>query len=266
MKLINSRYLIGSVLKAARLLALFTQDSPKLRLIDVARRTGFNKSTVLRLLLSLEKVGYVEKNSATGEYSIAVGLFEVGSKYLDRTDLHRQAMPVISELAGRCNETGYLAVLNGYEAIYLDRVESSKAIRTTSRVGSRVPLHCTGAGKAILAFQGEGEVQRLLKGVKAKGFTSRTLTEKAKILKDLEEVRRRGYAVDNQEYEDEIKSIGAPIRDRNGKVMASISLVGPIWLMSDEKVEKKLGSETREAARRISQKLGFMPHRKTYLY
>ena len=118
----------------------------------------------------------------------------------------------------------------------------------------------------LFLFQEEEEIQRLLKIAKTKGFTSRTLTEKGMIVKDLEEVRRRGYAVDDQEYEDEIKSIGAPIQDRNGKVMASISLVGPVWLMSDEKMEKNLGLETREAARRISQKLGFMPDRKTYLY
>ena len=259
-------YLIGSVLKAARLLSLFDEENRKLRNIDIHRRTGFNKSTVMRLLLSLEKAGFLEKDPASGEYSIGVALFEAGSKYLDRTDLHRQAMPLISELASLCNETAYLAVLNGREAVYLDRVESSKAIRTTSRVGGRVPLHCTGAGKAILAFLGDGQIEAILKGNKIKAFTPRTLTEKAKILKDLEGVRQRGYAVDNQEYEEEIKSIGAPIRDRNGKVTASICLVGPIWLMADEKIEKKLATEIREAARRVSQKLGFMPDRKTYLY
>ncbi len=262
----RSSYLIGSVLKAARVLALFDENHRQLRNIDIHRMTGFNKSTVMRLLLSLEKVGFVEKDPVTGEYSIGVALFEAGSKYLDQTDLHRQAMPLISELASQCNETAYLAVLNGHEAVYLDRVESSKAIRTTSRVGSRVPLYCTGAGKAILAFQEETQIQSILKGTKIKPFSPRTLTGQGKILKNLEEVRRRGYAIDNQEYEQEIKSIGAPIRDRNGKVGASISLVGPIWLMSDGKIEKKLALETMETARRISQKLGYMPDRKTYLY
>jgi len=262
----GASYLIGSVLKAAKLLALFNEESPKLRNIDIARKTGFNKSTVMRLLLSLEKAGYVEKDPLTGEYSIGVALFEVGSKYLDRTDLHRQVMPILSELAGRCNETGYLAVLNGREAVYLDRVESSKAIRTTSRVGSRVPLYCTGAGKAILAFQEEEQIQNIIKNTKIKGFTSQTLTEKGKILKNLQEVRQRGWAIDNQEYEEEIKSIGAPLRDRSGKVIASICLVGPVWLMTDERIKKELAAETVETARQISQKLGYMANRKTYLY
>jgi DNA-binding IclR family transcriptional regulator len=262
----GASYLIGSVLKAAKLLALFNEESPKLRNIDIARKTGFNKSTVMRLLLSLEKAGYVEKDPLTGEYSIGVALFEVGSKYLDRTDLHRQVMPILSELAGRCNETGYLAVLNGREAVYLDRVESSKAIRTTSRVGSRVPLYCTGAGKAILAFQEEEQIQNIIKNTKIKAFTSQTLTEKGKILKNLQEVRQRGWAIDNQEYEEEIKSIGAPLRDRSGKVIASICLVGPVWLMTDERIKKELAAETVETARQISQKLGYMANRKTYLY
>jgi IclR family KDG regulon transcriptional repressor len=266
MKLMRSTYFIGSVLKAARLLSLFNEDKRKLRNIDIARLTGFNKSTVMRLLLSLEKVGFVEKDSVTGEYSIGMALFEAGSKYLDQTDLHRMAMPLISELTSRCNETAYLAVLSGHEAVLLDRVESSKAIRTTSRVGSRIPLYCTGAGKAILAFQEEREIQSILKAGKVKAFTSRTLTDKEKILKDLEEVRQLGYAIDSQEYEEEIKSIGVPIKERSGKVSASICLAGPIWLMSDEKIEKKLASEIMEAAGSISQKLGYMPDRKTYLY
>lgn len=262
----RSSYFIGSIAKAARVLSLFNENNRKLRNVDIHRLTGFNKSTVMRLLLSLEKVGYVEKDPGTGEYSIGVALFETGSKYLDQTDLHRQTMPVISELAGQCNETAYLAVLNGHEVIYLDRVESSKAIRTTSRVGGRVPLYCTGAGKAILAFQEERQIEAILKAAKIKAFTPRTLTERGKILKNLEEVRKRGYAVDNQEYEEEIKSIGAPVRDRNGRVAASICVAGPIWLMSDENMEKKLAFETMEAARRISQKIGYMPNRKTYLY
>jgi len=262
----RSSYLIGSVLKAARVLSLFNENARKLRNVDIHRMTGFNKSTVMRLLLSLEKAGFLEKDPTTGEYSIGVALFEAGSKYLDQTDLHRQAMPLISELASRCNETAYLAVLNGHEAVYLDRVESSKAIRTTSRVGGRVPLYCTGAGKAILAFQEDEQIQSILKLVKIRAFTSRTLTERGKILKELEAVRQRGYAVDNQEYEEEIKSVGAPVRDRNGKVIASICLVGPTWLMSEERIEKELATETVGAARRISRKLGYMPDRKTYLY
>jgi len=262
----SSRYLIGSLLKAARLLRLFDEDSRKLRNIDMHRQTGFNKSTVMRLLLSLEKVGFLEKDPISGEYSIGLGLFEAGSKYLDKTDLHRQAMPLVSELAAKCNETAYLAVLNGQEAVFLDRVESSKAIRTTSRVGSRIPLYCTGAGKAILAFQEEEQIQNILKATKIKAFTPRTLKERGKILRNLEEVRLRGYAVDNQEYEEEIKSIGAPLRDRSGKVIASICLVGPVWLMSDERIKKELAPETVETARRISRKLGYMANRKTYIY
>lgn len=262
----NSRYLIGSVLKAAEVLSLFGEGSPKLRNIDIARKTGFNKSTVMRLLLSLENVGFVEKDPVSGKYSIGLGLFEAGSKYLDKTDLHRQAMPLISELASKCNETAYLAVLKDQEAIFLDRVESSKAIKTTSRVGSRVPLYCTGAGKVILAFQEEEQIQNILKNTKIKAFTSQTLTEKGKILKNLQEVCQRGWAIDNQEYEEEIKSIGAPLRDRSGKVIASICLVGPVWLMTDERIKKELAAETVETARQISQKLGYMANRKTYLY
>ena len=262
----RSTYLINSILKAARVLALFNEENRKLRNIDIHRQTGFNKSTVMRLLLSLEKAGFLEKDPLSGEYSIGVALFEAGSKYLDQTDLHRQAMPLISELASQCNETTYLAVLNGREAVYLDRVESSKAIRTTSRVGSRVPLYCTGAGKAILAFQEEEQIQNILKNTKIKAFTSQTLTEKGKILKNLQEVRQRGWAIDNQEYEEEIKSIGAPLRDRSGKVIASICLVGPVWLMTDERIKKELAAETVATARQISQKLGYMANRKTYLY
>jgi IclR family KDG regulon transcriptional repressor len=262
----RTSYLIGSVFKAAKLLALFNEESPKLRNIDIARKTGFNKSTVMRLLLSLEKAGYVEKDPLTGEYSIGVALFEVGSKYLDRTDLHRQVMPILSELAGRCNETGYLAVLNGREAVYLDRVESSKAIRTSSRVGSRIPLYCTAAGKAILAFQEEKMVQEILTHAEIRAFTPQTIVRGEKILKNLEATRKSGYAVDNQEFEMEIKSIGAPIYDRNGKVSASISLVGPVWLMSDEKNELRLARDVVEAGQQISRKMGFMPDRKTYLY
>lgn len=266
MKQEHSSYFIGSLIKAARVLALFSETTPRLRNVDIARRTGFNKSTVMRLLLSLEKVGYLEKDPVSGEYCIGVGLFEAGSKYLDQPDLHRQAMPILSELAGTCKETAYLAVLSGSEAVFLDRVEGSKAIRMPSRVGSRVPLYCTGAGKAILAFQETERIQALLDAVQLEPFTPHTLTDRERLLQDLERVRRIGYAVDNQEYEEEIKSLGAPIRDRSGKVLASICLAGPVWLISDEETERWLGGETAEAARRISQKLGFMPDRKTYLY
>ena len=142
----SDRYLINSVLRATQILDSFSFEKPTYTNTELSKKLRLNKSSVTRLLYSLERTGFLERNGKTGEYRLTHRLFRIGSVYINQVSLHREAMPLLSELAASCRETVHLAILNEFEVFYLDKVESSQSIGMMSRVGNRSPAYCTGVG------------------------------------------------------------------------------------------------------------------------
>ncbi len=252
----NERYLINSILRACCLLKCFSREKPAFKMSELAARLKLDRSTTYRILLTLEKSGMVERDEKTGEYALGVGALEIGNAYLGQTDLVQIAKPIMADLAAKARETVNLAVLSDGEILYIDKVDSPRSVGVMSKIGQRNPVYCTALGKALLAFQPERERDRILKAIRFKPLTPNTITSKKGLLRELEGIHRRGYALDRREIEEDVECIAAPIRNHLGHALAAISISGPQKKIQTPQ-EGKYVADVVEAASSISFKLGF---------
>lgn len=254
----NERYLINSVLRAAQILESFSMDKPAYTNAEFSKRLNLNRSTVTRLLYSLEEAGLLERKANSGHYVLTHKLFQIGSVYINLTSLPKEARPHLSQLVSRCNETAHLGLLDGFEVLYIEKVECTRPVRMMSFIGGRLPAYCTGIGKIFLAHLDEEALRTFFQTIELKPFTPRTITDASELRRHLARIRDQGYAIDNAEREPEVKSIAAPVRDKTGKVVAGISLAGPAYRMTEERIAGEFIPAVRKTAKDISERLGYM--------
>ena len=222
---------------------------------ELSRQVQLAKPTVYRFLLTLQELGYARRVEGD-QWAITLKLFNVGSRALDHLDLHSAARPVAEQLADDLGETVHMGVLEGDSAVYVLKIESRHTIRMFSRVGRRIPLYCTAIGKVLLAFAREDERDSALKGVRQLAFTKRTLTTRAALYAELGRIREQGYALDDEEHEDGIHCIGAPIFDHTGAVVATLSVSWPSFRYERGEEGAKV-DKVKAAAARVSAFLGY---------
>jgi DNA-binding IclR family transcriptional regulator len=198
----------------------------------------------------------VERSDATQKFHLGTKLIELGNRAQHELDIYRIAHPYLDALNREVDETVHLTVLDVDEALYVDCIESRKRLRTYSVIGVRGPLHATSVGKAMLAFLPEDQIRHIVHTKGLSRFTSNTITDEQELFSELARVRRQGYAVDNAEHEDHLRCIGAPIRDAEGAVIASISISGPSQRITGESVPA-LAPAVIRAADGVSAKLGY---------
>jgi len=251
-------HIINSVLRAAQILDSFNPQKPVYTNTELSRKLGLNKTTVTRLLYSLEKAGFVERDPKTKEYGLTHKLYRIGSVYISQVDLHRVAMPELAKLGSFCQETVHLVILNEWKAFYLDKVESPQSIRLISSIGNTCPAYCTGVGKVLLAFLPEEELKGFFRSVELKRYTPNTICSPKELKVHLKMIKEQGYAIDDSEHEPEVRCVAAPVYGRNGSVIASISIAGPVYRMTREKMERELVQAVKSTAHTISKKLGYI--------
>jgi DNA-binding IclR family transcriptional regulator len=252
----KDRYLINSILRASNILKCFTKGKGHFKISELARELRLDRSTTYRVLLSLEKCGFVEKDKETGGYTLGLLTFEIGNAYLNRIDLPKISRPVMTELALKVQETVHLAFLSGTEIVYVDKVDSPRPLGIMSKIGQRAPLHCTALGKVLLAFQPEAELKRIVHQVKLIPMTSNTIISRQRLMEELKVIRIQGYALDYREIEEDVECIGAPIRNHLGDAIAALSISGPQKKIHTPQ-EKEFVSSVVKAANLISSKLGY---------
>jgi len=242
---------------ASRTLAVLEQLSCQrsIGLEELARRVKLAKPTVYRFLLTLQGLGYARRTEVDG-WAITLKLFSVGSRALDHLDLYSAARPVAEELAEELGETVHMGVLEERSAVYVLKIESRYTIRMYSRVGRRIPLYCTAIGKVLLAYSSESERESLLKGIQILAFTRKTITSRTALYSELERIRSQGFAFDDEEHEDGVKCLGAPILDRSGTIVATLSVSWPSFRYQRGEESEKI-DRVREAAAKISALLGY---------
>ena len=213
------------------------------------------KSTVYRLLQTLVGRGYAVQDSASGRYQLGLKFLELGVLVSNRLSIRRIARPILQRLMESTNETVHLGLLEGHEVVYADKIECSQTIRMYSRVGRRSPLHCTALGKALLAHQPESTVRDLLRaGLKRR--TGRTLTTGRDLRAELRQVREQGYASDDEEFEEGLRCLAAPIRDHGGSVVASLGIAGPAVRLNPARLPEQI-KLVKDAAETVSTALGY---------
>lgn len=244
---------LGSVANAARVLKSFTTTEREWGVSDLARRLDIAKSTAHRLLATLTDEGLLEQQADTGRYRLGLAVFDLAAA-VQSIDLHEAALPTMTELRNRTGETVQVAVLDGREVVYVERLDSPNTLRLFLEVGRRNSAHCTGCGKALLAFSAPNVVERILQGWKLPPRTPHTITSVTALKKELAETRRSGYAWNRHESEVGVISVAAPIRDVSSRTVAAISVAGPSERIGD--YERELAQATMQAAAVISRRLG----------
>ncbi len=241
--------------------ALYAASPRGLLPIEIAQKSGLHKSTVHRLLSALQQHRLVEKEAHTGKYSLGLKLFELGIRAIPNVNLRERARPYLERLVFETGETAHLCVLAEHEILYLDKVESPKTIRIASSVGGKNAAFCSAVGKVMLAELPEAELDNLFRKHKLVAYTRHTIVTPAQYKAVLEQVRENGYAVDNEEREEGLRCVGAPIRDHTGRVIAGMSVAGPAFRLSNTQdlvIAKLVMSITAE----LSAALGYVPVQK----
>jgi DNA-binding IclR family transcriptional regulator len=225
------RMRLSSVANAIRLTKAFSEQEYEMGISALASRLGLAKSTVHRLATTLVEYDMLEQNKETGKYRLGLAFFELGTLVRRKMDVTTEAQGEIHALADSSGETVQLAILDHLTVLYIRIRESRQAIRLSSGLGSRAPAHCTGVGKALLAFQSAEVVQQVIdNGLKR--YTENTIVEPDKLRAELASIRARGYAIDDEEIEIGLRCVAAPIRDHSGQVVAAISVAAPVQRMS----------------------------------
>jgi DNA-binding IclR family transcriptional regulator len=254
-------YTLASVHNAARLLCAFSTTDTEYGVSELARKLQLAKSTVHRLLTTLAEEELVERNPRTGRYRLGLKMWELGTLAAGHLTLHEAAAPYLDDLRNRSRETVHIAVLDGTEVVYVERRESPQTLRLFGRVGHRNSAHCTSTGKVLLAFLPPDELERRLADIELVAKTPYTITDPERLRAELALVRKRGYAVNVNESELGIASVAAPILDRSGTVVAAVSTAGPLTRFEGPAM-RHFAEMTVDAARHISERLGFRPGRR----
>ena len=251
----ESRTLIQSVQRAARLLKAFDNGAAELGVSELSRKVALHKSTASRLLATLEREGLIERVPATEKYRLGFMLVRLAGQVTHFADVRVAARPALVELAETSRETVNLAVLDGDEAINVEQVSGPHLVRDTNWVGRRTPLNCVANGMALLAFRPAAEIERVLAGP-LPSFTDRTITDPDQLRAELAGIRERGYATALGEIEEGLNAVAAPVRDAVGAVVAAVSVSGPAYRVTPDRIDE-LGALTVGAAVHISTRLGF---------
>src|SRR5262245_19257045 len=255
-KTVDSPYQVQVLDRALGILDLLADESPELGPSEVSECMGLHKSTVHRLLQVLERHRLIEKMAPNGKYRLGLKLFELGSKAIAQLDLRGRARQYLERLVLETGETAHICVLDGDRMLSIANVESPRTLRTPSTVGRRTPTHCTAVGKILLAHLPEEEQNELIKKLELTAYTRHTLTKPARLKAELKLIRLRGYAMDDEEFEEGLKCIGAPVMDYTGKVVAAVSVAGPAFRLTEERITAVVRSTIR-AASDLSAELGY---------
>ncbi|KAA6451073.1 IclR family transcriptional regulator [Bacillus swezeyi] len=250
----KQHYLLGSVKNALRLLQSFTLDTPEKKVTELASSLGLGKSTVSRLLTTLESEGFVMKDPESKRYKLGLSVLQLNTIVNSTLEINRESQPILERLTEETGETSHIAVRDNFSVVYINRKESPCPVEILSYIGRQNPMHCTSSGKVLLAFDNDGLLDRYLtQGLDSR--TNQTITDEKKLKDTLEAVKENGFDISHGEFIDGVTSISAPIRNYLGQVMYAVSVVGPTKRMKTS--QTTIVHKVKQAACEISEKLGY---------
>jgi DNA-binding IclR family transcriptional regulator len=226
--------------------------------MDLAKKTGLNRSGVHRLLSTLEHLGYVHQSPITSKYFLSARLFAIGSRALGTRGLKELGGPLADALSRETGESVYIGIRDEGVVVHVDGYLGAEyGLRYYRPIGERAPVHCTAMGKAIIAFLADEERRHAIASSGLRRFTPSTLVDVDALERDLAQTRQRGYATSDEEGEPGIRAAGAPIRDGSGIPFAAVSIGGPTVRLTIDDLHR-LGKRVRQVADEISSRLGYL--------
>ena len=246
-------YFVASLAKGLKVLELLAANRD-LSASQVAAQLGTSRAASHRFLTTLRDLGYVEKTSAN-RFRLTFKVVELGMKKLDGFEIRHTAQPFMREIAFAFGETVNLGHWDGKAIAHLDKINSTEVLRLDVGMGAVAPAYCTGLGKAILAFLPATEFEDYLDRTDLKAMSPKTITDPEKLKTDLEQVRRRGYAIDDEELSLGLRCVAAPVFDYTGRPTYAVSVSGPAQRMTKEKI-KAIQTKLVPVCRQISHQIG----------
>ncbi|OMP65994.1 hypothetical protein BTO28_14480 [Domibacillus epiphyticus] len=229
---------LDSVQNALRMLNCFSSEEPVKRVMELSRALDLDKSSVSRIISTLKVEGFIEKDPSSRGYKLGPAVLSLGNAYKNSNELYHEAKPVLKSLVESVGETAQLAILaDSNEVLFIESIECKHPLRFMASPGSRSPVHCSSSGKVLVAFQNDNQ---LIDHVISKGlepWTSETITDENDFKEELSRVRRQGYALSSGERYEGVIAAAAPIRNKEGDVVAAINITGPSSRLKHEKLK-----------------------------
>jgi DNA-binding IclR family transcriptional regulator len=248
---------VRSLAKALTVLESLASSHEPMSALALSRRLKYPRATLYRILQTLCRHDFVRREGPAS-FRLGFKVLDLGNQLLEGTDLLGAARPALRQLGAEVQETVHLAIPHEGRMVYLDKLEGSGPFCTHSRPGLAVPMHCTALGKAVLAFLPEDRAHAILRGQGMLRHTRRTLVSVKAMDREMARVRRLGYAIDDVEFERDVRCVGAPILDHRGQPVAAMSVSAPVSRMPLSRAHA-LGLSLRRVAARVSRALGWRP-------
>lgn len=252
----NRKNRIQSLTKAFLILEKLAEHGGSIKLKEISQSLKIPPSSVHRVLNTLLDMGYIQQNLETGEYTLGLKILFLSSAVLNKMDLREMAKPILQEVRDLTKETVNLVVLNSDEVLYIEKAESTYMVRVFSLIGDRAPVHATGAGKVFLAHMAWSDVEALLERKGMRRLTENTITQPQRLLKELNQIRLNGYAIDTEECEEGAMCVATPIKNHTGKTIAAMSISGLTSRFTEEKTREYI-QVLMEKAGNLSRLLGY---------
>ena len=252
--------MVQSIERAFLILDVLGQYPQGLSLGELSEKIGLSKGTAHRLVSTISYFDYARQNPSSKKYCLGFKVVELGNLLLKQLDLRNAAGPYLVGLAESVRETVHLVVRDYNEAVYIDKVDlhsKQAGLQMVSSVGTRIPMHCSAVGKVILSHLSDGEIDRIAAACGLPERTANTITDLAELKKCLDIVRRKGFAVDDEENEKGIRCVAAPILNESSEVVAAVSISGPTVRLTMSQIQNTLSAKVRETCMEISRELGF---------
>jgi IclR family transcriptional regulator, KDG regulon repressor len=231
------------------------QDTGEAALPELSAAMKLHKTTTHRIAQVLESRGLLRRRPESNAYRLGLHLYDLGCHALDHVNIRDEARPLMTRLAFEVGETVHLALLDRNDVLYIERVEAQRSLTMGSKLGARNPVYCTALGKVILAYSLETEVDQVLGNCRLEARTRNTITNVLALKRELERIRDRGYAIDDEEIEVGVRCVSAPILNSSQRAVAAMSISGPSSRVTPDRFQV-IGQAILKAAREISNRLG----------
>ena len=246
---------VQSIERALDIIEAVAVEQKGLGLTEISNEVGLHKSTAYRIISTLAGRGYLDKTK-DGEYRIGLKLIEAVSCYINSLELQTEARPYVARITAHLGLTSHLGVLDGDEVVYIEKMDMVSQVRMYSQIGLRMHAYCSSLGKCLLSNYSKEQVDMIMSDCSFIKFTAATISGLNELHKELAEVRKRGWALDNEEYEKGHRCVGAPIFDYRGDIVAAISASGDKHVLTDDRIEE-VADYVVKTALELSRNLGY---------
>jgi IclR family transcriptional regulator, KDG regulon repressor len=247
---------IQSLERAFAILEEIARNREGINLVDLSKAVGLHNSTTFHLVKTMAQLGYISQVRDSKRYRIGSRLFTLATGALEENSLLALVTPVLETLTRETGETGHFAIRSGNDIVVIARTAGAGLLQMMDRTGAQRPAHATALGKVLLSALNDGQVRQFLGRDPLRRFTAKTIVERDALLREIEEVRRKGIAYDDGEFDAEIRCVAVPVHDFAGRLAGAVGISGAVWRLPLQSLQDK-AQQVRDAARLISAQLGY---------